>query len=55
MLLSAVVCAALPPTHAIIDGARPSALLGAASALATLACVLIVGEGAPTKFIYFQF
>jgi alginate O-acetyltransferase complex protein AlgI len=55
MLLSAVVCAALPPTHAIVDGARPSALLGAASALATLACVLIVGEGAPTKFIYFQF
>jgi alginate O-acetyltransferase complex protein AlgI len=55
LLLSAAASVGLPQTHLIIDKARPSSLLAAASALATLACVLIVGEGAPTKFIYFQF
>jgi alginate O-acetyltransferase complex protein AlgI len=55
MLLSALASVGLPQTHLILERARPSAFFAAASALATLACVLIVGEGAPTKFIYFQF
>lgn len=55
LAVSGLVCLLLPPNHAIIAQARPSRLVAAASALATVACILIVGQDAPTTFIYFQF
>ena len=55
LAVSGLVCLLLPPNHAIIAQARPSRLVAAASALATVACILVVGQDAPTTFIYFQF
>jgi D-alanyl-lipoteichoic acid acyltransferase DltB (MBOAT superfamily) len=55
LAVAGIVCLLLPPNHAIMAQARPSRLVAAASALATVACILIVGQDAPTNFIYFQF
>ncbi len=40
LAVSGLVCLLLPPNHAIIAQARPSRLVAAASALATVACIL---------------
>ncbi len=55
LAVAGAVCLLLPPNHAIMATARPSRLVAAASAIATIACILIVGQDAPTNFIYFQF
>ena len=55
LAVAGIVCLLLPPNYAIMAQARPSRLVAAASALATVACILIVGQDAPTNFIYFQF
>jgi hypothetical protein len=55
MAMSAAVCLFVPPNHAIIAQARPSRLVAAGAAITTIACILVVGQDAPTNFIYFQF
>ncbi len=55
MAVSAMVCLFMPPSRVIIEAARPSRLVAAGAALATVVCILVVGQDAPTNFIYFQF
>ncbi len=53
---AAVASAVIPSAHEIINGLkRPLPLLAAAGALLAVFCLFKAGEGAPVKFIYFQF
>jgi alginate O-acetyltransferase complex protein AlgI len=56
LIAAALVSIALPSAHEIINGPkqlpRPAA---AAAAVLAVYCMLKVGEGAPSTFIYFQF
>jgi D-alanyl-lipoteichoic acid acyltransferase DltB (MBOAT superfamily) len=56
LLAAALVSAAVPSAHEIINGPKhwhPAA--AAAGAVLAVYCLLKVGEGAPSNFIYFQF
>ena len=56
LAIAALASALIPSAHEIIDGLRrPGPVLAAAGALLAIYCLLIVGEGAPVNFIYFQF
>ena len=56
LLAAALASAAVPSAHEIINGPKNlhPALAGAGAILAVY-CLLMVGEGAPSNFIYFQF
>jgi alginate O-acetyltransferase complex protein AlgI len=56
LLASAAVSAAVPSAHEIINGPkRLHPAVAAAGAILAVYCLLTVGEGAPSNFIYFQF
>ncbi len=58
VLVAAMAASVLvPSTQAIVEGGwlRPVAYQAAGLALLLVACILIVGQGQPSTFIYFQF
>jgi alginate O-acetyltransferase complex protein AlgI len=56
LVAAALVSALVPSAHEIIDGLKkPYPLLAAGGAVLAVYCLLVVGEGAPVSFIYFQF
>jgi alginate O-acetyltransferase complex protein AlgI len=56
LVVAALASALIPSAHEIIDGLKaPRPILAVAGALLAVYCLLVVGEGAPVKFIYFQF
>jgi len=56
LLAAALVSALIPSAHEIIDGLKaPYPALAVGAAALAVFCLLEVGEGAPVKFIYFQF
>jgi D-alanyl-lipoteichoic acid acyltransferase DltB (MBOAT superfamily) len=56
LVASALVSALVPSAHEIMNGlSRPYPALAAGAAVLAVYCLLEVGQGAPVKFIYFQF
>jgi alginate O-acetyltransferase complex protein AlgI len=56
LVAAALVSALVPSAHEIMNGLkRPYPLLAAGGAVLAVYCLLVVGEGAPVSFIYFQF
>jgi alginate O-acetyltransferase complex protein AlgI len=56
LLAAALVSATVPSAHEIIDGPKHwHPAVAAAGATLAVYCLLKVGEGAPSNFIYFQF
>jgi alginate O-acetyltransferase complex protein AlgI len=54
--LAALVSVLLPSAHEIKDKLlKPNLVVAALAALMALACILDVGNGSPTNFIYFRF
>ena len=58
-VLAAAIAASvlIPSTQRLVEGGRlrPVAYQAVGVALLLLVCVLVVGQGQPTAFIYFQF
>lgn len=56
LLAAALASAAIPSAHEIINGPKDShPAVAAAAAVLVVYCLVKVGEGAPSNFIYFQF
>jgi len=56
LVVAGLACALIPSAHEMKDGLLlPRVELAAAGGALALYCVLEVGQGAPTNFIYFQF
>jgi alginate O-acetyltransferase complex protein AlgI len=56
LIAAALASALIPSAHEVINGLKnPRPALAAVGALLAVYCLLEVGEGAPVKFIYFQF